>query len=212
MLYTFLWYALKLFIVAPFRVRFVGRQRVPASGPVLLAGNHESYLDPVLIALGLKRKVRFMAKSELWRNPVLAWIVDRLRAFPVQRGTADRNAIATASRILEEGGQVGIFPQGTRHHARGAEGLEEGAGGAALVALRTNSPVVPVGIYGSDRVRPEGSRFVRFPRITVVFGDPIRPDDIPGAARRERVQAMTGRIMEGIASAVAEAETLERGV
>lgn len=213
MLYGFLWYALKLFIVAPFRVRFIGRERVPASGGVVLAGNHESYLDPVVMALGLRRHVRFMAKAELWRHRVLGRLITTLGAFPVRRGVADRTAIATASTLLEDGWQVGIFPQGTRHHAAGDAGLEEGAGGAALIALRTGAPLVPVGIVGSDRVLPPGSRRIHFAHIAVAYGDPIRPEDVaPGAPRRERVDELTTRIMDGIRAAIAEAGLAEGGM
>lgn len=207
MTYTFLWWVLKLFIGLPWRLRFVGRENVPASGPVVFAANHESYVDPVIVAMGMPvhPRVSFMAKAEMWKSRPLGWLAGQLTAFPVERGTADRNAIATATRILDGGGRVGIFPQGTRHHAHGLEGLEEGAGGTALIALRASAPVVPVGIYGTDRIRPEGTRFLRFPRLTVVYGAPIDPADIPEGPRRERVEALTARIMEGIAASMREA-------
>jgi 1-acyl-sn-glycerol-3-phosphate acyltransferase len=204
--YRFLWWVLKLFIGVPWRVRWLHVDHVPEGhGGVILAGNHESYVDPVLIAMGPWRHVHFMAKAELWDNPFLPPIIERMDSFPVKRGSADRGAIAEATRLLDSGEAVGIFPQGSRHHAAGAEGLREGAGGAALIAMRAGVPVVPVGIYGSDRIRPSGSRFPHFPRITVVYGDAIDPASIPEGGRRERIDAMTARIMEGIASAVAEA-------
>jgi 1-acyl-sn-glycerol-3-phosphate acyltransferase len=202
--YRFLWFVLRPFLLLPFRVRFVGRERVPAGG-LVLAPNHESYLDPVLVGLGLWRPVHFMAKEELWHNVVLAWVVTAMNTFPVKRGRADRAALAEAARLLEAGEQIGIFPQGTRHHAHGLEGLEEGAGGTALIALRAGRPVVPVGIHGTDRIKPPGSRFIRFPRVTVVYGAPIDPAGIPEGQRRERVDDLTRRIMEGIAAAVEEA-------
>jgi 1-acyl-sn-glycerol-3-phosphate acyltransferase len=211
MLYTFLWWVLKAFILLPFRVSYLHAERVPASGGVVIAGNHESYLDPLIIALGVRRRLHFMAKAELWRNKPLAWLVEQLQAFPVHRGTADRAAIQTASRLLEEGGQVGIFPQGTRHHASGEAGFEEGAGGAALIAQRTGSLIVPVGINGTDRVRPKGTRLIRFPKVTVCFGEPIDPSEFTEGGRRERVDAITARIMEGIAAAHAEASGRKGG-
>ncbi len=205
MLYRFLWYALRAFIDLPFRVRVLGRERVPSAGGVILAPNHESYVDPVVVALALPRIVHFMARDDLWRHRAFGRLIEALHAFPVRRGTADRAAIAEASRLLDAGEQVLIFPQGTRHHAPGLDGLEEGAGGAALIALRTGCPVVPVGIDGTGGIRPPGTRLPRFPRVTVAFGEPMVPADIPEGPRRERVSAMTARIMEGIAAAVAEA-------
>lgn len=205
MFYRFLWWVLKLLIGVPWRVRWLHREHVPVSGGVILAGNHESYVDPVIIAMGLWRHVHFMAKAELWNSRILSFLVERTDAFPVNRGSADRGAITKATQLLASGEAVGIFPQGSRHHAKGAEGLREGAGGAALLAMRAGVPVVPVGIYGSDRIRPEGSRFPHFPRLTLIYGEPIGPASIPEGGRRERLDAMTARIMDGIASAVAEA-------
>jgi 1-acyl-sn-glycerol-3-phosphate acyltransferase len=205
MFYDFLWYVLKLFIGVPFRLRFVGQEHIPREGGLVIASNHESYLDPVIVAMGapLDRKLHYMAKAELWRDRVVGYLVSAVGTFPVQRGAADRAAIQTATNLLAQGSVVGIFPQGTRHHAPGLAGLEEGAGGTALIALRAGVPVVPVGIYGSDRALRKGSWL---PRLVVAYGEPIRPEDIPEGPRRERVEALTVRIMEGIAGAMAEAE------
>ena len=204
MVYAFLWWALKPLLLLPFRVRYVGRENVPRRGAVL-AANHESYVDPLLVALGMPGKVRFMAKAELWRHRALGWLWEQMGAFPVHRGAADRNAIATATRFLADGGRVGIFPQGTRHHAHGLEGLEEGSGGTALIAMHAGVPVVPVGINGTERIMPPGARLPRFPRLTVVYGTPIDPADLPEGSRRERMDWLTAEIMRGIASAMASA-------
>jgi 1-acyl-sn-glycerol-3-phosphate acyltransferase len=207
MFYDFLWWTLKLFLGVPFRLTFLGRERVPREGGIIIASNHESYVDPVILAMGLPldRKIHFMAKAELWKNGVVAYLVEAVGTFPVQRGAADRAAIQFATGLLEKGEVVGIFPQGTRHHPPGLAGLEEGAGGTALIAMRSGAAVVPVGIYGNDRIIPEGARFVHFPRLVVAYGEPIRCEDIPEGPRRERMEAMTARIMEGIGAAMAEA-------
>lgn len=205
MIYGFLWWALKLVIGVPWRVRWLDREHVPERGGVVLAANHESYVDPVILAMGIGRRVSFMAKAELWRHRALGWLIERVGAFPVNRAGADRAAIAKASELLGEGKAVGIFPQGTRHHAPGADGMREGAGGAALIALRAGVPIVPVGIFGSESIRPPGTHFVRFPRLTVAYGEPIDAARVPEGPRRERVDALTERIMDGIAAAYAEA-------
>jgi 1-acyl-sn-glycerol-3-phosphate acyltransferase len=205
MVYRFLWLVLIPFITWPWRVKVLHRDRVPATGGVLLTPNHESYLDPVLVGMAIWRPLHAMARDNLWKNPALGWLFTHMLAFPVKRGSADRAAISRASELLESGEQVLIFPQGTRHHAPGLEGMAEGAGGAALIALRTGVPVVPVGINGTDRIKPKGARFLRFPALTVSFGEPIDPADVEGESRRERVDALMARIMEGMVEAYADA-------
>lgn len=170
---------------------------MPADGGVVLAGNHVSYLDPVVIPAGLWRRVSFMAKSELFAKPVLGWLMSMLYAFPVRRELADREAIATAGKRLEDGWAVGIFPEGTRVFGGEVAGQE----GAAFIALRAGAPLVPVGIDGTGRVRPRGVRTFRLPRITVVFGEPIDPASFPGG-RKERVAAITAELMARIRQCV----------
>lgn len=195
-----------------FRTRYLGIDKLPPDGEgVILAGNHTSYLDPVLLWIGPPgaRRVRFMAKSELFEIPVLGWAFPKVWAFPVRRGTADRTAIQTATSTLAEGGAVGIFPEGTR--TRGADDeLGEAQGGVAFIAMRANVPVVPVGIANTDKVMPKGAWFPRFVRVTIVYCDPICPDEIPGESRKERVEALTAEIMRRIAKARDEAREAAR--
>lgn len=189
---------------ALFRMRVLGRENLPAEGPAILAGNHVSYADPILLwCAAAPRPVHFMAKAELWGNPALGWLMDRLRMFPVRRDVADRNAIAMAAKHLEAGELVGMFPEGTRIRDAAAESSAHG--GVAFLALRARVPVVPVGIAGTDRIRPEGMRLMRFPRVTYRFGPPIRPEDMPGEGRRGRVDAFTAELMRRIGEARAEA-------
>ncbi len=160
-------------LLAAFRVRAVDIDRIPASSGAILAGNHVSYGDPTLLWCVAPRQVRFMGKAELWDNPLFAWVLARVLAFPVRRGAADRQAISTATGYLKEGSLVGIFPEGTR--SRNAEGLGEGQEGVAFIAMRAGVPIVPVGIDGTARIKPEGTRMLRFPRVTMCFGEPVDP-------------------------------------
>lgn len=178
-----------------FRVSLCGAENIPSAGGAILAGNHISYGDPVLLWCKAPRACHFMAKSGLWDVHWLAWSLDHFWAFPVHRGTADREAIQTATKLLELGELVGIFPEGTRN----LDGQAEAQGGVALIALRANVPVIPVGIAGTEKIRPPGTKLVRFPKVTICCGAPICPDDIPGEGRKERVEAMTGSIMRCIA-------------
>lgn len=186
-------------LLALFRVRFLGIENVP-SGGAILAGNHQSYADPVLLWCGAPRQCHFMAKSELWKIGWLGWCLDHFWAFPVRRGEADRQAITTATELLKAGELVGIFPEGTRKH----EGMGEGQQGAAFIAMRAGVPIVPVGIVGTDRIKPKGQRLLRFPRVTMRYGRPIEAQHFEGG-RKEVVEAMTAELMRRIAEEVANA-------
>jgi len=190
--------------LALFRVRFIGAENVPRDGAII-AGNHVSYLDPVLLWSGAPRLIHFMGKAGLWEKPWLGWLLDHFWTFPVRRGAADREAISTATHLLERGELVGIFPEGTRVRHGGVEALGEAQGGVAFIAMRAGVPVVPVGISGTERVWPEGQRLPRFPRITVRFCEPLHPEDFSEGSRKERVEAMTAEVMRHIVSARDEA-------
>lgn len=171
-------------------------QNVPREGAIL-AGNHVSYLDPALLWCAVPRPVHFVAKAELWGTSWFGWLLDRLWAFPVERGSADRTMITTATGLLGHGELLGMFPEGTRG-ATGSDELGEAHGGVAFIAIRAGVPIVPVGIAGTDRALPKGSRIPRFPRVTISCGEPVYPETFTGG-RKERMQAMTTELMNRIA-------------
>lgn len=187
-------------LAALFRTQVIGRANMPASGGVILAGNHISYADPILLWCRSPRPVHFMAKSELWESTVFGTGLDYFWAFPVNRGEADRTAITKAGDYLKAGEPVGIFPEGTRN----LDGEAEAQGGAAFLALRNSVPIVPVGIAGTERISPPGSRGVRFPKVVISFGRTIDPEGFEGA-RKGRVDAITAEIMRRIGEEVARA-------
>lgn len=182
-------------LVAMFRVRSLGADRLPEP-PYILAGNHVSYLDPALLWCVAPRPVHFMAKTELWDIGWLGWALDQFWAFPVNRAGADREAIATATRLLGEGDIIAMFPEGTRQRDGSGE-LGEAQGGVAFIAARAGVPVVPVGISGTDKAWPPGKKLPRFVRVTMSYGEPVHPDDFEGG-RKERVAAMTAELMRRI--------------
>ena len=180
-----------------FRTRVSGAERIPTDGAVL-AGNHVSYMDPVLLWCASPRPVHFMAKRELWDAPFIGWALPRLWSFPVTRGAPDREAITTATTLLQAGELVGVFPEGTRQDT-GDDSLGQAQGGTAFIALRAGAPVVPVAFVGTDHVWPRGARFPRLARTSIHFGESVDPASVaPGAGRKERVEALTRVIMEGI--------------
>jgi 1-acyl-sn-glycerol-3-phosphate acyltransferase len=192
--------------LALYRTTFVGQENIPEGGAII-AGNHVSYLDPVLLWSGTPRHVHFMARANLFEKGIVGWGLPRVWAFPVKRGEPDRTAISTATELLSHGDLVGIFPEGTRVRHEGADAeLGEGHGGVAFIAMRANVPVVPVGIAGTDRAWPPGQRLPRFPKITIHYYEPVDPADFAQGGRKERVEAMTAEIMRRIASARTEAE------
>ncbi len=183
-----------------FRVRVLGRDNIPAGG-VVLAGNHISYADPALLWSASPRPTHFMAKSELWETDIIGWGLDMFWAFPVVRGRSDRTAIAKATDYLKAGEPVAIFPEGTRNR----EGDAEAQGGAAFIAMRAGVPVVPVGIAGTEKIKPKGSKGIHFPRVTISVGPPVRAADFEGLGKKETVEAMTNEVMRRIAAEVERA-------
>ncbi len=153
-----------------FRLRIEGAENVPLEGPVLIASNHLSTLDPIVLAYGLPRPVAFVAKAELFRMPVLAWLLPRIYAIPLERGAGDLSAVKAAIRALRQGLAFGIFPEGTR--ARNGK-LQPFKTGAAAIAARTGAKVVPAAVIGSDKAWPVGGGPRPFRPVTVRYGRPL---------------------------------------
>jgi 1-acyl-sn-glycerol-3-phosphate acyltransferase len=157
-----------LFLVY-FRMQRIGREHLPRSGPLLLAANHRSFLDPFAIGMLVKRPVYYMAKRELFEKRWQAWVLNALGAFPVDRGAGDRDAMTTAREILQRGDCVVIFPEGTR--TRGGP-LGEPHRGVGRLALETGAQVAPVAVIGTEDVR-RGWR-VRPRKVRLRVGRPLR--------------------------------------
>jgi 1-acyl-sn-glycerol-3-phosphate acyltransferase len=180
-----------------FRMRVEGADNVPADGPVILAANHRSNVDPVLVASALKRPVSFMAKSELFVGP-LGWILHLIDQFPVRRGSIDRAALRHSSAVVADGGILGLFPEGRRGDGSFST-IQEGL---AYIVLREPCPVVPIAIFGTERVR---SRFGWLPLaspVRIVVGKPVTSPD-PGvgkAGRRAASDAFAQLLRDFLAS------------
>jgi 1-acyl-sn-glycerol-3-phosphate acyltransferase len=141
-----------------------------------------------------------------WRveNGFLGWALPRVWAIPINRASADREAIQRATDLLQRGEPIGMFPEGTRRKPGapvGESDLGEAHAGVAFIAMRAGVPVVPVGIAGTDKALPPGAKLPRFPRVTIKFGPPVSPHDFPHGGRKEKTAAMTAEIMRRIAAA-----------
>jgi 1-acyl-sn-glycerol-3-phosphate acyltransferase len=184
------------------RHRAVGTEHVPRTGPLLLAANHVSLLDPPLVGVSAPRPLQFMAKAELFRIPLFGALIRRLNAYPVERAGADASALRHALLLLQEGKALLVFPEGTR--GREGEPLRQGRPGTGMLVARSEAPVVPVYIQGSGYVLPRGARRPRRGPVTVRFGPPLRFERGRG---KPRYQEITDRIMAAIDRLRAEAET-----
>jgi 1-acyl-sn-glycerol-3-phosphate acyltransferase len=176
------------FFLVYFRLRRLGREQLSASGPVIIAANHRSFLDPFMIGLITRRPIYYVAKRELFSHPLIAWFLSSLGAFPVDRGAGDGQMLATARTILARGGVVLIFPEGTRTRPGPPGRAKRGIG---RLALDTGAAVVPVAIIGTEDVR-RGWR-IRPRRVRIAVGRPLqfpRPD----AATPQLAAAVTERI------------------
>ena len=151
-----------------YRARQIGVDNVPASGPVILAPNHFSNLDHFFCGTYLRRKIRFMAKSQLFANPIVNFIYSHGGVFPIRRGHHDEEAFITAHAILRRGGCLLVYAEGGRSRTGG---LGEPRPGLGRLALESGVPVVPVAIHGSAGVRRW--RKLQFPRVTIRYGQPL---------------------------------------
>lgn len=195
---SLLWYAFARGLVeivcrAVWRVRIVDGGKLPASGPFVIAPVHRSNVDTLLAGCLTRRRIRFMGKDSLWKYRWSGALFSSLGAFPVERGTADREALRICEEAVRGGEPVVLFPEGTRQSGPKLHPLFEGA---AFVAARAGVPLVPVGIGGSEWAMPKGSRRISPVKVVMVVGDPILPPQRVEGARvsRRTVKEMTDRL------------------
>ena len=181
-----------------FRIRLEGEEHIPEAGPVILASNHRSNMDPVLLASAVRRPVAFMAKAELFVGP-LGWIMRWIGQFPVRRGGIDREALRRTDAILARGSMLGLFPEGTR----GDGGFSAVHPGLAYIVVRQRCPVLPVAIFGTERVRRRLGWLPFASPVRIVIGPAI---DLPKstsdrAGRRAASELLRQRLQAFLAVA-----------
>ena len=164
---------LRIGVILLFRVRVFGQNYVPAEGGVLLASNHQSYLDPILVGVGLGRSLCYMARRSLFDHPLFGWMIRTVNAFPVEQGGRDIAALREAVERLKSGWCLTIFPEGTRTFDGSIGRIRPGA---LLIAQRAQRPIVPAVVEGAFEVWPRhGSP--RLGRILVAYGRPISVEE-----------------------------------
>jgi 1-acyl-sn-glycerol-3-phosphate acyltransferase len=170
------------------RVRAIGVENVPKTGPLVLAPNHFSQMDHFFAGVYLRRKIRFMAKSQLFGPPVLTYIYKHGGVFPVRRGHHDEEAFETVHELLRQGEMLLVYAEGGRSRSRQ---LGEPKPGIGRIALESGVPIVPVAIHGSERARQWTK--LRFPKVTIQFGEPVTYS-VEAAPSRERQLEMATQI------------------
>ena len=184
--YTFARLVLTLPTILIYRLRATGVGNVPRRGALVLAPNHFSQMDHFFVGVYLRRKIRFMAKSQLFGPPVLTYIYKHGGVFPVRRGHKDEEAFRTAYELLDQGEMLLVYAEGGR--SRSGE-MGEPKPGVGRIALESGVPIVPVAIHGSARVR--GWKRLRFPRVTIEFGEPLTFSTEPEPSRERQLEAAT---------------------
>lgn len=190
-----------------FRLEIVGREHLPTEGAYIVSPIHRSNLDTPVLSAITTRRLRYMGKESLWRSRALGWLLTALGGFPVQRGTADREALKAGLACVERGEPLVMFPEGTRQTGPAISELFDGP---AYVACRTLTPIVPIGLGGTERAMPKGARFIRPVKMTIVIGAPIEPPPLKESGRvsRKAVRDLTAELGESIQALFDEAQDL----
>lgn len=192
--------------VAYTRTKVIGAHNIPAHGAFLLAPIHRSNIDTPLAAAVTRRRMRFMGKDTIWKFRPIGWIVSALGAFPVTRGTADREALKRCIAVLQAGEPLVLFPEGTRQSGPTVMPLFDGA---AYVAVKAGVPIIPVGIGGSERVMPKGGKMIYPRKCVVIVGEPIIvPVDENGRVPRSAVRDITQQLSDNLQRLYDEAQQL----
>ena len=165
------------------RMTINGREHIPKTGGFVLAPVHRSYPDTPIAGCVSRRRLRFMGKDTMWKNRQFGWVLSALGAFPVTRGTADREALRRAIAVVEAGEALVLFPEGERKQGPTVQPLFDGA---VYIAIKAGVPIVPVGIGGSERVMPKKAKFMYPRKVHVEIGPPIPAPVAPEGGRLPR--------------------------
>lgn len=189
MLYSLFRFIFLVLFKVLFRIKVYGRQNLPKEGGYILASNHVSHLDPILLGISSPRKLNFMARHDLFNKFILGWLLRSWGVFPVKRDTADLSALKEAMRKIKNGQAVALFPEGTRSRDGS---IGEGNPGVGFLAAKLDVPVIPAFIRGTEQALAKGSKFIRPAKIYLSFGEQIPLE------RRMPYSEITKNIMQAI--------------
>ena len=174
--YYLLWGLALITFKVFFGIEIKGRRNIPSRGAVILASNHCSYLDPIVLGLLTPRKLNFLAKEELFKNFLFKQLITALGAFPLKRDKLDRRAYQQALHLLSQDRILALFPEGTRSKSQKIGKLRQGA---TRIALKSKVPLIPVVIKGTGKALPPGKKLIRPSKIKVQVGKPISINGFP---------------------------------
>ncbi len=177
-----------------------GLENVPPMGPLIIVSNHQSNMDPPILAASIPRKINFMAKRGLFRNPAASQFFKAYGAFPLNESGNDLGAIQRSVRMLDRDAAIGIFPEGTRSPG----GMRRAIPGIAVIALRSRAPILPVGIVGTEVIGPPWQVVMPKGAFTIRIGQPFTIPHMEGAIVRGQFEAITTMIMERVAALLPE--------
>ena len=187
-----------------FRLRVNGAEYVPRAGAAILAPNHVSFIDPIIVGVAVRRPIHFMAKEELFRFRPFGWLLRQYQVFPVSRRRTDLHSMKRAISLLQQGEVVVIFPEGTRGNGHRLRPAKPGIG---LIAARSKAPVIPMLHRGTEKVLPRGAWFPRPFPISVEFGEPVSFAAGGAGERQEQIVIFSETIMERIVALQAGSES-----
>jgi 1-acyl-sn-glycerol-3-phosphate acyltransferase len=182
MIYSLVKGIVRAFLYLYHRIQVNGMEKIPASGPLIVVGNHVSYLDPVYIGAMLPRRIHFMAKQEIFRSAVMRLLLNIAGAFPVNREKPEIQTMRTAMNYLKSGEMVGIFPEGRRRQGNSFDELKQGA---AYLAVKSNCPVVPVLIEGTEQALPKGGVWIKPVPVKLEVGQILYPPKTGSAKEKQ---------------------------
>jgi 1-acyl-sn-glycerol-3-phosphate acyltransferase len=190
------------------RMKIIGRENIPATGAFILSGVHRSNIDTPISCATTRRRMRYMGKETLWGvSPAADWFFNTLGGFPVQRGTADREALRKCQIVLEAGEPLVMFPEGTRQSGPVVEGFHDGP---SFVSGRTGAPIVPFGVGGAEVAMPHGQRWLKPVKLVIVIGEPIPAPcgEDGGRPNRRQVREHTTLLRNRVQELFDEAQVL----
>jgi len=166
--------SMKLLGIILFKILFYlevkGRENIPKKGPFILASNHTSYLDPLVLGVASPRPLYYLAKISLFKNPVFSSFIQILGAIPLERDSSSSYTLRSALKLIKNGHGVVIFPEGTRSE----DGkIKDGKGGVGFLSLKSSAPVIPVKIKGTGKALPVRGKFVKPTKVKVIIGQPL---------------------------------------
>ncbi len=209
--YRIFWHFFRFLFATYFRWRIYNPEQVPMEGPVILAANHASFIDPPLVGATLKRPLNYLARDTLFPVPVVGWLLRLWKVVPVDREGGGAAGLKGIFNRLLQGGAILLFPEGTRTRDGNLQSARSGIG---LVVIKSNAPVVPVRIFGSYEAFGRQTRFPKPRRVLVKFGTPLNFEELRAEAKqcpKPRLKQIYQQVADEIMSAIATLEPREEG-